>query len=690
MAAKSGMKTARTAKASRSSRTAAVAPKSKAAVKVVPTRRGDAASSSSSLPVPAASPRADVAKSKTRRKGTAASAARAPVKPVAAPREATAAPLAAAAAAAPSVAKAAAPVSSGNMAEPLLGPWGALPGVGEWMQLWQGMAQEMTQAPAAPAMPNVTVEPNRLIELQRDYMQQLTKLWGDFVEHPEKTTAPIKDSRFSDPSWQQNSVASFYARAYLLNADFLNRMADSVKADRKTKGRVKFAVSQLVDAAAPSNYLALNPKAQKTLLESSGESLKQGLQNLLGDMQKGKITQTDEAAFEVGRNVATSEGAVVFENALIQLIQYKPLTSKVYARPFLMVPPSINKFYILDLQPENSMIRYAVELGHTVFVVSWKNPHEPESKMTWDDYLELGPIAAIHAIQDITGSADVNALGFCVGGTILASALAVMYARGEQPVASVTLMTALLDFEDTGVLDVFIDENQVRMREKALGQGGLMPGRELAMTFSSLRANDLVWNYVVSNYLEGKQPPAFDLLYWNGDSTNLPGPMYAWYLRNTYLENNLRVPNRVQCCGVPLDLSRIKVPTYVFAAREDHIVPWKAAYASARVMPGTDGKGKDVRYVLGASGHIAGSINPPSKNKRSYWTHGAFGKEGMLPADSETWLAGATEHPGSWWSDWGKWMAQFGGPQKSAPKDYGNAKHKVIEPAPGRYVKEKA
>jgi polyhydroxyalkanoate synthase len=560
----------------------------------------------------------------------------------------------------------------------------------DWMQMWQGMAQELAQMAAPPPIPVVSVATDRLLDLQRDYVQRLTELWGDFVEHPERTTAPIKDSRFSDPSWQENSLASFYARTYLLNAEFLNRMADSVHADRKTRNRVKFAVSQLVDAAAPSNYLALNPKAQKTLLESSGDSLKAGLQNLLGDMQKGKITQTDESAFEVGRNVATTEGAVVYENRLIQLIQYKPLTQKVYARPFVFIPPSINKFYILDLQPENSMIRFAVEQGHTVFVVSWKNPHEPESKLTWDDYLELGPIDAIHTVQKITGAKDVNALGFCVGGTILACALSVLYARGERPVASVTLMTALLDFEDTGVLDIFVDEHHVRMREKALGKGGLMPGRDLANTFSSLRANDLVWNYVVSNYLEGKQPPAFDLLYWNGDSTNLPGPMYTWYMRNTYLENNLRVPNKVRCCGESLDLGRIRVPTYVFAAREDHIVPWKAAYASARVMPGVDGKGRDVRYVLGASGHIAGSINPPSKNKRSYWTHGGFGREGGLPADSDTWLAGATEHPGSWWNDWTKWLAQYGGPMKPAPKDYGNAKYKAIEPAPGRYVKEKA
>ncbi len=552
--------------------------------------------------------------------------------------------------------------------------------------MWQGMAQELSTMAAPTPIAAVRVAPERMLELQRDYMQRLTQLWGDFVEHPQKTSEPIKDNRFADPSWQQNPLASFYARAYLLNAEFMNRLADSVDADRKTKDRVKFAVGQLVDAASPSNFLALNPKAQKTLIDSHGESLMAGVQNLLADLQKGKITQTDESAFEVGRNVATTEGAVVFETPLMQLIQYRPLTPKVYARPFVLVPPCINKFYILDLQPENSMIRYALSQGHQVFVVSWKNPHEPEAKMTWDDYLELGPIAAIHAVQEIAGSKDVNALGFCVGGTILSAALAVMHARGEKPVASVTLMTALLDFEDTGVLDVFVDENHVRLREQTLGQGGLMSGKELATTFSFLRPNDLVWNYVVSNYLEGKQPPAFDLLYWNGDSTNLPGPMYAWYLRNTYLENNLKVPNKLTCCGVPVDLGRIRVPTYVFAAREDHIVPWKAGYASARLMPGVDGKGKGVRYVLGASGHIAGSINPASKNKRSYWT----GKDGDLPADSDRWLASATEHPGSWWNDWSAWLAPLGGAMKPAPKGYGNAKYKAIEPAPGRYVKEKA
>ncbi|MGZ8994384.1 MAG: alpha/beta fold hydrolase, partial [Burkholderiaceae bacterium] len=387
-----------------------------------------------------------------------------------------------------------------------------------------GPAMDTPTAAYAPtnAMPATYVLPpsaNQLMQLQQDYVTQFAALWTDFFQNPAKSSEPIADSRFSDPAWQSNSLASFYARAYLLNSDFMNRLADTVDGDRKTKQRVKYAVSQWVDAASPSNFLATNPIAQQTLLESRGESLKLGLDNLIKDIKRGRISQTDETAFEVGRNVATSEGQVVFQNALFQLIQYKPLTDKIYARPFVLVPPCINKYYILDLQPENSFIRHAVQNGHTVFVVSWKNPHQAESKLTWDDYLEQGAIKALHVAQQISGQKKVNALGFCVGGTILATALAVLYARGESPVSSVTMMTALLDFEDPGMLALFIDEQQVQQRERTLGKGGLMPGGDLAVTFNNLRSNDLVWNYVVNNYLQGKQPPAFDLLYWNGDST---------------------------------------------------------------------------------------------------------------------------------------------------------------------------
>ncbi len=553
-----------------------------------------------------------------------------------------------------------------------------------WLAIWSSVAESLQAnvQPAAP--PSFTFDGRRVADLQNSYVEQLTGLWRDCLGQPQRAAEPIADKRFADPAWQENPLASFYARAYLLNAEFMNRLADAVQTDRKTKRRVKFAVSQFVDAASPANYLALNPKAQKTLLESGGESLKAGVVNLLKDMQKGRISQTDESAFEIGRNVATTEGMVVFENRLFQLIQYKPLTAKVRARPFLFVPPSINKYYILDLQPDNSMVRYAVEQGNTVFLVSWKNPQQPERSLTWDDYVEHGAIEAIHVVQEISGHKQINVLGFCVGGTILASALAVMYARGEDPVTSLTMMTSLLDFEDAGVLEVFIDEAHVRARERQFAKGGLMAGKDLANTFSSLRPNDLVWNYVVSNYLEGRQPPAFDLLYWNSDGTNLPGPMYCWYLRNMYLENRLRVANALRCCGEPVDLGRIRVPTYVFSAVEDHIVPWKAGYASARLLPGDKAHG--TRFVLGASGHIAGSINPPSKNKRSYWAP----KDRSLPANSEAWLHDAVEKPGSWWADWNDWLKQFAGGEKAVPKGYGNAGHRPIEPAPGRYVKEKA
>jgi len=353
----------------------------------------------------------------------------------------------------------------------------------------------------------------------------------------------------------------------------------------------------------------------------------------------------------------------------------------VYEKPFLLVPPCINKFYILDLQPENSLIRYAVEQGHRVFVVSWRNPDESLREATWDDYIENAAIEAIHTVQEITGSEQINALGFCVGGTILSTALAVLAARGEDPVSSVTLLTTLLDFADTGILGIFIDEPMVQFREMQMGQGGLLAGGDLASTFSFLRPNDLVWNYVVGNYLKGETPPPFDLLYWNCDATNLPGPFYAWYLRNTYLENKLAVPGALTVCGEAIDLGAIPAPAYIYGSREDHIVPIDGAYASTQLL-----KGKK-RFVMGASGHIAGVINPPAKKKRSHWIR----DDGKLPKSHEEWLAGATEHPGSWWTDWSQWLASHAGKQIAAPKTYGRGtQFKAMEPAPGRYVKAKA
>jgi polyhydroxyalkanoate synthase subunit PhaC len=536
---------------------------------------------------------------------------------------------------------------------------------------------EVWQSMAGLSMPMPSV-----VELQNGYLKQATALWNQTLES--KPPAPA-DRRFSAPDWSSNPASAYLAQMYLLNSRTLLQMADNLQGDEKTRQRIRFAVQQWVDAAAPSNYLALNPEAQRKAIETNGESIALGMQHLVADARQGHVSQTDESVFEIGRNVATSEGAVVFENELFQLIEYKPLGPKVFERPMLFVPPCINKYYILDLQPENSLIRYTVEQGHRVFVVSWRNADESVKTATWDDYIENAAIRAIGLVREISGSKQVNTLGFCVGGTILASALAVLAARGDKPAASMTLLTTFLDFTHTGVLDLFIDETMVQMREMTLGPnspggGSLLKGQELATTFSFLRPNDLVWNYVVGNYLKGETPPPFDLLYWNSDGTNLPGPMYCWYLRNTYLENNLAKPGKLTVCGEKLDLGKIDTPAYVYASREDHIVPWDGAYRNVRVL------GKNTRFVLGASGHIAGVINPPAKGKRSHW----IGPATAAPADAQGWLDKSTEHPGSWWPDWAGWLKGHAGKQIAAPRAYGNRDHQAIEPAPGRYVKQKA
>ncbi len=522
----------------------------------------------------------------------------------------------------------------------------------------------------------VQFDPEQLSVVQATYMKEAGELWVQGLN-----AKPVGDRRFAAEAWQKNPMAAFSAAGYLLNARTLMALAEAVQGDAKTRARVAFAVQQWIDASAPSNFLALNAEAQQKAIDTQGESIAKGVANLLHDIRQGHLSMTDESVFEVGKNVATSEGAVVFENDYFQLIEYKPLTAKVYERPFLLVPPSINKFYILDLQPENSLIRYAVEQGHRTFVVSWRNPDESLAKAHWGDYIEGAVIEAIRVTREITGAPTINALGFCVGGTMLASALGVLAARGEEPVNSATFLTTLVDFTDTGVLDVFIDEAFVKMREMQFEQGGLMPGRDLATTFSFLRPNDLVWNYVVGNYLKGESPPPFDLLYWNGDSTNLPGPYYAWYLRNMYLENNLVKPGKARICGEKIDMGKIKIPVYLYGSREDHIVPIGGAYASTQVF-----KGKK-RFVMGASGHIAGVINPASKGKRSFWTAPA----NHFPAKAEDWIESATEHKGSWWTDWATWLKPMAGKQIAAPKQYGKGKaYPVIEPAPGRYVKAKA
>ncbi|CAN5877864.1 class I poly(R)-hydroxyalkanoic acid synthase [soil metagenome] len=550
----------------------------------------------------------------------------------------------------------------------------------KWQE-WMKPATAFAEAPMLNVLKEVgaEIDPATMKKLQSDYMLEFGKMWQDFLT---SKSPEFHDKRFSSADWHDQISHSYNVSSYLLNGRFLTSMAEAVQAPEKIKQKIRFAVQQMIDAMSPANFLVSNPEAQAKLIESKGESLVKGISLMLADMQKGRISQTDESAFQVGKNVATTAGTVIFENRLFQLIQYTPLTATVHQRPLLMVPPCINKFYILDLQPENSVVRYAVEQGHTVFLVSWANPDVSMSDVTWDDYIEDGAIKAIHLAQEISKQDKINAFGFCVGGTIISTALAVLADRGEHPVSSLTLLTTLLDFSDTGVLDVFIDEEQVSSREKTLSKGGLLPGRDLATTFSSLRANDLVWSYVQKNYLKGEAPPPFDLLYWNADSTNLPGPMFCWYLRNTYLENGLKTPNKLTVAGNQVDLGKIDAPVFIYGSREDHIVPWQAAYASCALL--NPKKKTRNQFILGASGHIAGVVNPPAKMKRSYWTNPQVG------TDAQSWFDGATEHVGSWWSQWAGFLAEHGGKMVKVPAAPGSIKYKALEPAPGRYVSVRA
>ncbi|HMV63373.1 MAG TPA: class I poly(R)-hydroxyalkanoic acid synthase [Rhodocyclaceae bacterium] len=540
-------------------------------------------------------------------------------------------------------------------------------------------------APVGAPVPAVPLpEAQELARLQQELAESHARLWStlaqtrpgekaEAVAHPEPG-----DRRFSAPEWTSSPIFDYIRQSYLLNSSFLNKVADALPvADGRAKARMQFLTRQYIDALAPSNFAATNPEFIQTALDTHGESITRGIKNLIGDLEKGRISMTDDAAFEIGRNLATTPGSVIYENELMQLIQYAPLTEQVYQRPLLIIPPCINKFYIMDLQPANSLVRFVVEQGFTVFLVSWRNAKAEQAHHTWDDYLEKGPITALQVVREITQVDKPNVLGFCVGGTLLSSSLAVLRGRGEDPAESLTLMTTLLDFGDAGELGCLVDETSVAAREAAIGKGGLLMGRELAQVFSSLRANDLIWQYVVGNYLKGKTPEAFDLLYWNSDSTNLPGPFLAWYLRNMYLENNLRVPGKLEMLGVKVDLGKVDLPAYLLATREDHIVPWTSAYLVRQILGG------ETTFVLGASGHIAGAINPASKNRRSYWTSES------AAAVPEEWLAAATERKGSWWLHWIEWLKTRSGEQIAARVKPGTKKYKVIEAAPGRYVKEK-
>jgi len=531
-------------------------------------------------------------------------------------------------------------------------------------------------APSGPALPWQQAV-DAMAQWQQA-MQQVTSIWSAAM--PGLSTGgetPAPDRRFAAEPWRQDPRFEALARTYLVESEHLRKALAAAPLDKRGKGQWSFLLRQVVDAASPANCLATNPEAMQLAIDSDGASLKEGLRLFMQDLANGRVSMTDDQAFEVGRNVATCPGSVIFENEVMQLIQYAPTTGKVHSRPLVIVPPCINKFYILDLQPDNSFVGHAVAQGHTVFLVSWRNAGPEQGHLDWDDYLEEGVMQALDVALAISGADRVNTLGFCMGGTLLASAVAVLAARGEDKVSSLTLLTAMLDFSDTGELGLMVDETSVATRELTIGKGGLLKGRELAQIFAALRANDLIWPYVVNGYLMGKAPPAFDLLFWNGDDTNLPGPMYCWYLRNTYLENRLREPGATVQCGAPVDLGVLDMPAFIYASREDHIVPWQTAYKSTGLLRGA------TTFVLGASGHIAGVINPPVKNKRNHWV-------GDVKSDADAWLDNARSEPGSWWPVWTRWLETHAGAMVAAPLDAGNAQYAAIEPAPGRYVKTKA
>jgi polyhydroxyalkanoate synthase len=528
-------------------------------------------------------------------------------------------------------------------------------------------------------------DPAKLLQSQMSLWQAHLDLWQSAAlrlmgDPTARAAAPAPDDRrFKDAAWEENQLFDFIKQSYLLSARWLQQTVREVDGlDEKTAKKVDFYTRQFVDAMAPSNFLLTNPEVLRATVESRGENLVKGLKNLLHDLERGKgklhIRMTDLDAFRIGENIAVTPGKVVFQTDLMQLLQYEPTTETVYKRPLLIMPPWINKYYILDLREKNSFIKWAVGQGFTVFVVSWVNPDETLAAKTFEDYMVEGPLAALAAIERATGEKDANVVGYCLGGTLLAAALAYMAAKRDRRFTSATFLTTLVDFKEPGELGVFIDEEQLAALEQRMSEKGYLEGSAMANTFNMLRANDLIWSFVVNNYLLGKDPFPFDLLYWNSDSTRMPAAMHSFYLRKMYQENKLIEPGGLALAGVPLDLTNIRVPCYILSTREDHIAPWQTTYTATQLYKGP------VRFVLGASGHIAGVVNPPAANKYGYWTND------RCPPDPQDWLATAREHAGSWWPDWASWVARQSGPKVAARKP-GAGKLKAIEDAPGSYVK---
>ncbi len=527
--------------------------------------------------------------------------------------------------------------------------------------------------------------PTRLVQAQLGFWQDYMTLWQNTTRRMLGLDAgPVieadpRDKRFRDEAWQHHEVFDFIKQSYLLSARYVHETVRNIDGlDPKTAKKVDFYTRQFVDAMSPSNFLLTNPEVLRRTAETGGENLLRGLSNLLGDLERGRgrlsVRMTDPEAFQIGGNIAVSPGKVVFQNRVMQLIQYAPSTETVLKRPLLILPPWINKFYILDLRPKNSFVRYAVSQGHTVFMVSWVNPDEQLADLGFADYMREGIFAALDAIEQATGERDVNAIGYCLGGTLLGTTLAWMAARGDTRIRSATFFVSMLDFAEAGELGVFIDEEQLNALEERMRARGYLEGADMATTFNMLRANDLIWSFVVNNYLLGKDPFPFDLLYWNADSTRMPARMHSFYLRNMYQENRLIAPGGIVLEGTPIDLSQVKVPAYFLSTREDHIAPWRATYRGVHLLRGRN------RFVLAASGHIAGVVNPPEGSKYNHWINE------NLPEEPEEWLAGASEMAGSWWPDWQRWVSAQD-KRLVAAREPGAGKLKPIEDAPGSYVK---
>lgn len=533
--------------------------------------------------------------------------------------------------------------------------------------------------------------PQKLVDVNLEYFQNMALLWQETAmkflgeESHSVVTTEKSDRRFRDPMWQDSFAFDFIRQSYLLTSSWLQKAVKNTDGlSQKEKDKIDFYTRQFVDALAPSNFAMTNPEVLRATLDTQGQNLIKGLTNLVDDLERGggdlEISKTQYQMFEVGKNIATTEGAVVFENELMQLIQYTPTTKQVYKTPLLIVPPWINKYYILDMRPDNSFVKWAVEQGHTVFCISWVNPDKKLAKKSFASYMEEGLLAALDAIEQATGEKSANVVGYCIGGTLLATSLAYMTAKKlNKKIASATFLTTLIDFRRAGDLSIFVDDEQLQMIDEKMEKTGVLEGSELRHTFSLLRANDLIWSFVVNNYMLGKEPFPFDLLYWNDDSTNMPAEMHSFYLRNMYRDNKLCRPNGIKINDTGIDVSKIKVPSYFISTKEDHIAPWTSTYEGMMLLGG------EKRFVLAASGHVAGVINPPAAKKYHYWINTEIDDR----EHAEKWLEKAKQHEGSWWVDWAEWVQNTSGAKVPARK-IGSGKLKVIEPAPGRYVKKKA